>query len=209
MQDTEDIKDPTPNTIIILDIETSGLDAQEDHITCIGCLDPERGITQFTHSAEAFRTEPLMAEKDILEHFFAYYHPKMALITYNGVKFDVPFILARAELHDIDHEVGFPPKSHIDLSRFVKHVSKHYTSKDTAARNTAGLYVPNTIAGSFLARIYKHKTVTDEQHLEMLQHNSIDLAATAKMHAILHDYKDFDEWLLEESAPKRLVEQGR
>lgn len=197
-------EDPIPKSTVVLDIETSGLDASHDHITCIGTLDPDMGIMQFTKPAWMFREDPLAAEKELLGEFIKSTRGhNFFIVSYNGVAFDIPFILSRCAFHDID-TISFPPKTHTDLSRFVKHTTKRYVSKDTAARNTTGLYVPSNISGAFLARIYKNKTVTDEQHMEMLQHNAIDLITTMKMFNILKYYQDFDEWLLDESATKTL-----
>jgi uncharacterized protein YprB with RNaseH-like and TPR domain len=117
------------------------------------------------------------------------------VVTYNGNKFDFPFILTRCAIQE--PEIGWKPPAlskHIDLSEFIKIIASRYTSKDTAADKFGNLYVPRTIAGSFLARVYKFRRVTDEQHLMMLQHNAIDLITTARMYGVLKDYPDFDEW---------------
>ena len=211
---------PTPSPSIqthpvVLDIETAGLDAQHDWITCIGVLSKDEGIRQFTHSAQSFRTEPLKAEETILSEFFAWYrdHPFQKdefLLTYNGEGFDVPFIDVRASIPKSPsiNTDGFPPKSHTDLSKFVKVANSRYLSKDIAADHMADLYVPRTCHGGFLARIYKYRKVTDIQHANMLQHNAIDLATTMKMWEIFREYEDFDSWLLRGLMPDTITEHG-
>ncbi len=186
----------------VLDIETSGLDAKRDFITCIGILTDE-GIRQISDSAACFRSNPLRAEQSILGDFYQWCHndsisPSDTLITYNGLGFDLPFIHERGC-------AGVLTNPHIDLSLFVKASTSRYVSKDIAASKLGNLYVPSGIPGAYLARAYNSGLVTDMEHLEMLQHNAVDLVTTARLYEKIRSYPDFRSWLEQGHLPKEPI----
>jgi len=80
---------------VILDIETTGLDATKARIIAIGCLRESLDVQIFMHSDEAH----------LLQEFLAYLeavNPEV-LLTYNGMAFDLPFIITRLNLLNIKH----------------------------------------------------------------------------------------------------------
>ncbi|MDH3592568.1 MAG: ribonuclease H-like domain-containing protein, partial [Planctomycetota bacterium] len=86
--------------VAYLDIETEGLNAGRDHITCVGISDG--------HSVEAFvQGENLEDLPQALERFDM-------LITYNGAQFDLPVLAT------VFPEVDFKRFRHIDLRFALK-----------------------------------------------------------------------------------------
>ncbi|MBE9224767.1 ribonuclease H-like domain-containing protein [Phormidium sp. LEGE 05292] len=80
---------------VILDIETTGLDATKERIIAIGCLRESLDVQIFMHADEAY----------LLQEFLAYLesvNPEV-LLTYNGMAFDLPFIITRLNLLNIKH----------------------------------------------------------------------------------------------------------
>lgn len=80
---------------VILDIETTGLDATKARIIAIGCLRESLDVQIFMHLDEA----------RLLQEFLAYLeavNPEV-LLTYNGMAFDLPFIITRLNLLNIKH----------------------------------------------------------------------------------------------------------
>lgn len=80
---------------LILDIETTGLDATKERIIAIGCLRESLDVQIFMHADEA----------RLLQEFLAYLeavNPEV-LLTYNGMAFDLPFIITRLNLLNIKH----------------------------------------------------------------------------------------------------------
>lgn len=80
---------------LILDIETTGLDATKARIIAIGCLRESLDVQIFIHADEA----------RLLQEFLAYLeavNPEV-LLTYNGMAFDLPFIITRLNVLNIKH----------------------------------------------------------------------------------------------------------
>lgn len=185
---------------ITLDIESSGLKPEEDFITCIG-VGSEYGFHQFSAPASEFRSDHIFAEEHLLlaarEHcdILMGAHPE-CMITYNGIGFDVPFIDRRAGIQKIIASFTLP-KTHVDVSVFVKRIFGRNTTKDEACFKLCNLYCPKMMAGLMLARLYKSGAVTDSQHIEMLQHNALDLGATLRMHRALKQFPDYLAFLEE------------
>jgi len=190
-----------------LDIETSGLEKENDFITCIGYLSNVNSY-QSSNSWHKWNTDPLTAEAQTINSFVKNINDLVGkadvktLVTYNG-DFDFYFIKERAKKHNIEIDFLFDnlQLNHIDLSQFTKELSKtkgrpngYFIAKDTACSKFANMYVPGKNSGAFLARLYKFGMVTQEDHIDMLMHNSIDLCATLKYYQILLQYPDFKKY---------------
>jgi hypothetical protein len=77
--------------MIIVDLETTGISAMKDSITCVSCKDIESGEVRSFYGAD---------EKKLLEDFWNYMRDT-SWITYNGDGFDIPFIRKRSIVHVI------------------------------------------------------------------------------------------------------------
>ncbi len=80
---------------LFLDIETAGTDSVENRIYAVGCMDETGCPSVFMNISEA----------RILIEFINYLKKKNpdVIFTYNGMEFDIPFIITRCNLHGIKH----------------------------------------------------------------------------------------------------------
>ncbi|MGH9319987.1 MAG: ribonuclease H-like domain-containing protein [Vicinamibacteria bacterium] len=86
------------------------LDPTTGRIVCIGVLDSESGFERtFTHESE----------KDLLASFWnwvAEARPSL-LVTFNGKRFDVPYLNIRSAIHGLEPALPIPPRqgAHFDV----------------------------------------------------------------------------------------------
>jgi DNA polymerase, archaea type len=80
---------------LVVDIETAGINPRENRIYAIGCMNEKWKISIFMD----------ICESRILKQFLKLLERSKPDIvyTYNGTNFDLPFIIARCELHNIKH----------------------------------------------------------------------------------------------------------
>lgn len=87
---------------LVVDIETAGINPKESRVYAIGCMNEMGKIFIFMD----------ICESRILNQFLKLlerYKPDV-VYTYNGTEFDLPFIIARCELHGIKHPFRLAPK---------------------------------------------------------------------------------------------------
>lgn len=94
-QPHHNIKDYGELNTTIADIETSGLNPTTDRIYAIGARDQSHNVNIFMQQDE----------RKILKEFIALINDTKSevLLTYNGMSFDLPFIIKRCEVHNIKH----------------------------------------------------------------------------------------------------------
>jgi len=203
--------------IITIDIESSGLypsptpemianGVTEDYIVAIGCMD-EFGMQIFSAPFDTYKISLELAEKECINAFSNYflkYSEGQSILSYNGIGFDVPFVSSKflktkLETHANTSSLLFDTP-HIDLMGYARFVTGRRLSKDDACRKLANLYVPRKSEGLWNARIYKNpQLLTENDHLEMLQHNATDLTATARLYNVVKHFPDFAAWRLKEA----------
>jgi uncharacterized protein YprB with RNaseH-like and TPR domain len=202
--------------LITLDIETTGLyptptaddlakGNTEDFIVAIGCID-NFGLTIFSVPYRDFQHSLEAAEQHILRQFSNFVSefakPDEIFVTYNGKSFDIPFITSKLLKHSpkFGDFASFSDelKSYrqADLMDFAKLVSGRRMSKDEACMKLGNIYVPRKTDGLWLARLYKNPALlTENDHLEMLQHNAIDIASTKRLYNSVSCFPDFQKWI--------------
>ena len=205
--------------MITLDIETTGLypspssEAQaqgvtEDFIVAIGCMD-EFGIQIFSAPYDTYKISLQAAETECLRAFSNYFMEfsvDNVLLSYNGISFDNPFISTKF-LKNGGETFSNTAKllletQHIDLMGYAQFVTGRRLAKDDACRKLANLYVPRKSEGLWNARIYKNpQLLSENDHLEMLQHNATDLTATTRLYNVVKHFPDFAQWRLKEARP--------
>ncbi|MDD6715179.1 MAG: ribonuclease H-like domain-containing protein [Firmicutes bacterium] len=104
---------PLENALYI-DIETTGLSAQQDRIWMIGCACFQGDSWHITQWFD----DTGNSEKDLLVSFLAYANPFGAFVHYNGDRFDIPFLTRRIEAYRIENTTI--NKRSIDLYKYVK-----------------------------------------------------------------------------------------
>lgn len=92
---SHNIKDYKDVDITIVDIETSGLDPTIDRVYAIGTRDQCQNVNIFMQ----------LDERKTLKEFIALIGDSKpeVLLTYNGMSFDLPFIIERCRIHNIKH----------------------------------------------------------------------------------------------------------
>ena len=94
---------------IVFDIETTGLRPwYGDVITCI-CARTSEGIEFNALIHEEFRENQIEQERNLISKFLIWLSDKkdFCLISKNGKEFDVPFIMARSVILNVDYDLGF------------------------------------------------------------------------------------------------------
>lgn len=189
--------------MITLDIETTGLDPTTDYVVAIGILD-DFGIQILSSPVTGYQADLNAAEHGILKQFADYLVHLVPdgdfFLTYNGVEFDMPFLFSRMGIHGFTGEskILFELKD-IDLIHYAKYVTGRRLGKNDACSKLGNLYVPRKSEGLWSARIYKNpKLLTENDHLEMLQHNATDLSSTARLYNVVKGFPDFTEWRMNE-----------
>jgi uncharacterized protein YprB with RNaseH-like and TPR domain len=106
---------------LILDIESTGLDANTSQLISIGLLEMDGGIDTI------FFVDNPRNEKQVIENFFDFLSIRkgVRLITYYGSYFDVPFVVSRALTLGIDvKKYNIFPFRQIDMYDVVKRTLK-------------------------------------------------------------------------------------
>ena len=91
--------------------ERFGLDPATGRIICIGCFDTETDEETVFYGGE---------EVDILKRFWAWLanHPPELLVTFNGKRFDLPYLNVRSAIHSLTPSVQLPDGRHTRRPHF-------------------------------------------------------------------------------------------
>lgn len=172
---------------IYLDIETFGLDAEKNAITCIGFL-ADDGVHIFSGSEKKMI-------KDSTDYLSSFPPHETRLVTFNGTSFDLPFIRDRINMvalldETFDHYIDVwnrfmtAKERHVDLlpiysTKYQELISKLSTGRlsKSGALQWMNIYeqnVPNALHCVMTAKISKDWS-------PILLHNSVDLFSTKKL----------------------------
>lgn len=164
---------------IYLDVETSGLDPSKDFLSCVGCLSVH-GVRVFSGSEEFLLSE----FREWLLNKFNLFGEDVCFVSYNGLYFDLPFILARAEKYGLDF--SFINKiEHLDLlpvlsKKYGENLKPTQTgriSKDFA-RSCLDIYEPKAPCAINCVLIAKNS----RNWSPIFMHNCMDLFTTKSLH---------------------------
>lgn len=109
-----------PARVLLFDIETTNLAADFAVLLCVGYK--WLGEKKVYCPAIDFSTgNHIRAEKALLKAFMPVLEEADVLVTYNGKRFDVPFLQAKALEHGYN---ALPNTSHVDLYWTVKHAMR-------------------------------------------------------------------------------------
>ena len=176
---------PNPYTkylkTIIFDIETMGLMPYQDMVINAGFCDPETGEV-FQLFAES-RSDEERLLRDIFEILSRY----EAVVTYNGDRFDIPFIKTRAKKYGID---SFPFFWSIDMYRYLKKYwpmakrMEHLNQKSVEIALGLADKRDDKIGGGECIPLYEHYLgYKDEESKQLiLLHNADDVRQLAKIY---------------------------
>jgi len=171
--------------IVFLDIETAGLSRQKQPLFLIGVMVWSEGrfvIRQYL----ACHPEQ---EAAVVAAFCRSVEDSPVLITYNGRRFDVPYIEQRAFRHGTP--LHPPPVEHLDLLYSVRRAWRRRLPDcklETVERHICGRIRTGDIPGSLIPwawqRFVRTGDVRDMRRI--LEHNALDLATLADVAVRLH-----------------------
>ncbi len=130
--------------ICFMDLESTALEADVGYLVGGGFMD-ESGKFKWFYSENPSR------EKEALSSIIEYMSRHHIVFTWNGSKFDIPFLTARAVKHNLRAELIYKP-THFDLAEFIRnHLRLSLTNLYHVARflnivkdiNVEGIDVPS------------------------------------------------------------------
>ena len=194
-----------PPGSLTLDIETTGLRKETDMIILIGCTYPEKDRL---HLIQWFNDDAV-SEEEMLREFLAFLQGRSGpLITFNGERFDIPFLKAHLNYNDMSDS----PYSHplidsftsLDLYREI-HCFSHLFSMERSTQKDweihMGICREDRISGAQVITCYKEYLKTKDQELGslILLHNRDDILHLASLPALLSYRQLTDNELVPES----------
>lgn len=206
-----------PGPHVFMDIETTGFSQAASLIYLIGCGYISEGRMYITQ----WFNDDGKSEPDILNAFLAYLYSRcpsdlsdLSLITFNGERFDLPFLKEHFSYHRISAKELDCVKS-TDLYCSLLPFQKAFGLKHGKQKNWeefAGIHREDIYDGGQLIRLYK-KYLTDKEPelLEiLLLHNYEDILGMGKIYeltsypSLLRVKWDITDLLSDEHCPDRL-----
>lgn len=166
---------------LFVDIETTGLKKETTSLYMIGC-GFYTGDGFFT---KLFFAEETGEEENVLREFASFLTGFTHLLHFNGTKFDIPYLLYKAEKYGINDL--FENVEQVDVYRLCKplrYLLFPETMRQKAIEDFMGIKRDDTFDGGQLIPVYKeYEKTKDERLLELLvTHNREDVLG---MHLIL------------------------
>lgn len=175
--------------ILFVDIETTGLSAAHSFIYLLGCC----FYKNETWMIRQWFCEKEEEEKELLAAFAGHLSSYSVLIHFNGNRFDLPFIMQRAEKYGIS--ICFEKKQGIDIYKRIfpyRHFLCLTNCKQKTMEEFMGISREDKYSGGELIRIYKEyqKTFSADALELLLVHNRDDVCGMLSLLPIL-SYADF------------------
>lgn len=173
-----------PAHTIFLDIETTGLSPKDASIYMIGI-----GVLHQNdlHIKQLFADEP-SEEKSVIESYVSFAAGYDTIITFNGNKFDIPFLEKRAALYGIDPD--FSNKNGIDIYKRLRPFRTLLSLTDMKQKSLEvflGINREDAMSGKELIGIYDRYTRgRDPEKLKLLLlHNHDDVLGLTRLLPLL------------------------
>lgn len=178
--------------VCVLDIETTGLSADNSHFVIGGLLSiGNDGEAQFMQ----YFVEDLAEEKTVLAKYLEEVSKHDVVLTYNGRNFDLPFLLTRAEKLEIDVDIiPYNLDLYLVLNRYSSLRKLLPNLKQKTVEDFMGLwpYRADKISGAESAFLYRNYLLlklnfdeTEECVNLMLLHNKDDVLQLGKLLSVL------------------------
>lgn len=186
-----------PKHVLLLDIETTGLKREQDHIICIGLT--------YLNAVSKLQTEHWFLdhpeeEKALLERFLTFISDYEALFTYYGRGFEFPFIQARLKQYQLN-DTAFMTKKLIDMRPALK--AFNAKRSDLEARLHFQRHFQSS--GEDMVKLYRTYTQTGAEIYKtcILAHQSEELQSLLLFFELYLSFYHSKDWILE----KQLVEE--
>ncbi|WP_425539837.1 ribonuclease H-like domain-containing protein [Microaceticoccus formicicus] len=180
-----------PHDCIVLDIETTGFSAINNMITILGYIMYDEDEHNFNF--HQYFAESIEDEKILLLNLVQSIKESHKILTFNGMRFDIPFIEKRFEYHNI--EFSLKDIYQIDLYVYLKN-NKIFT--DIPATNQKqlellmGLKRPFKMDGRIAVDHYKEylRTGNPELYQKMSLYNKLDVLYLAELFVIYYNVEN-------------------
>jgi len=161
------------NRVVFLDIETTSLDAFSGVIVGFGLI-MESGKEYFALSKSP--DDEVRIIRDLLKKL----EKCQVVVTWNGKRFDFPFIITRALKLNVDASV-LCECHHIDLAEFVKYnMAMDYASLDRVSRFFE-INKNHDLSGSDIPRLYLKILKGDKKAASLVKEHCLDDLRALKM----------------------------
>lgn len=203
-----------PEKLLFVDIETTGLSPSDSQIYLIGCLYFKNG----TWRTVQFFADTADEEEAILYSFYNFALSFDTLITFNGNRFDIPFLRERLDRYDFLFDLD--SYSGVDIYRRLRPYRALFGLPDMKQKTIEGfLDVPrdDEKSGSELIKVYMEYTQRPSEFAQnlLLRHNYDDICGMKSIlpmlsysdlfngpikaeKAIKNNYKDYNGYLRSE-----------
>ncbi len=174
---------PHPEQCAFFDIETTGFKASASHLYLIGLGIPTPEGCRITQ----FLAEKPTEESMLLRAFARLLQPYQTVITFNGARFDIPYLKEKYAMYGLDDP--FDLKESIDIYRDIRPLRSflsldHMNQKSMEA--FIGLRRDDTYDGGRLIPVYRKFTGTGAENLRhlLLLHNFEDICGMLALTAL-------------------------
>jgi uncharacterized protein YprB with RNaseH-like and TPR domain len=163
--------------VAFLDIESTSLTADSGFIVGIGIMwDDEKWSHEFLKGS-VIEGEAELIRKSINELSNA-----TTIVTWNGLAFDIPMLIARAIIHNID-PTPIILKEHIDLYRYAKKLLKLSEYSLDAVAKYMGIPKKVELKGRDMPPYYMKAIAGDQEAMKLIiEHCYDDLQALKKIY---------------------------
>ena len=175
--------------ILFFDIETTGLSPKSTDVYLIGAAYFKEGLWHICQ----FFAENTCEQEDILRAFSDLLQNYKALVSFNGDRFDIPFLRHKYEALGLSEPFG--QKRSLDLYKFV-HAYRIPLGLPDCKQKTVelmlGINREDKYSGGELIHVYNDYVVSKKSDLRelLLLHNSDDVKGMLSLLPILH-FNDF------------------
>lgn len=194
--------------VCIFDIETTGLNRNVDKVILIGYMYLENSKPII----KQIFAENYEEEKILLETFYEDLKKFNLLITYNGRNFDIPFLEARLNKHNLKPFIY--QKDHIDIYQHIKTFKNHLNLSNYKLKSIEsflGIKRQDTISGKESVQLYETYRKSMEKTLldKILLHNYEDIYHLGKVLSIYNhlpiDNREFTTVYLEKIYNQKII----
>ena len=182
-----------PDNHCVFDIETTGLSPKYSKVILIGILYIKNNQT----IVQQFFADNSKEEKEILFYFKEAFKEFKYHITFNGIRFDIPYLNERFKSNDINYIID--KTKDIDILNVVRPYQKKLSLIDCKLKTVEkylGIERKDTISGKDSVELYKKYEITQNEELKrkILLHNYEDiyyLGKIFKIKEIIEEKLDF------------------
>lgn len=191
---------------LFLDIETTGLSRNTDHIFLIGCLCFDDAVA----TMRQWFADKTSDESEMLKDFMSFASRFNTIVTYNGERFDIPFIAARCAAHGLTDIVS--DMRSFDMFRLVssyKNILGLPDCKQKTVELFFGIDRTDVKSGAEVAKLYSEYLETSGRKDldDLILHNADDVKGLALLSPVTMYSELFNEIVSADPEPVTTEEE--